>query len=78
MQLKYNIYTQVAQQLQLAKAKLQESTPAFTVIQAVSVPIKSSNFKKIYILILFMILGFATRIVVLALKNKDSLFSYNS
>jgi capsule polysaccharide export protein KpsE/RkpR len=29
MQLKYNIYTQVTEQLQLAKAKVQERTPAF-------------------------------------------------
>ncbi len=78
MQLKYNIYTQVAQQLQLAKAKLQESTPAFTVIQAASVPIKSSNMKKIYILALFVILGCITRLIVLVIKNQKDLLSFNS
>lgn len=33
MQLKYNIYQQVVEQLQLAKAKVQERTPAFTVVE---------------------------------------------
>lgn len=78
MQLKYNIYTQVAQQLQLAKAKLQESTPAFTVIQGASVPIKSCNIKKVYILVLFIILGIIIRLSVLAVLHRKELFTYNN
>lgn len=61
MQLKYNIYTQVAQQLQIAKAKVQERTPAFTVIQSASVPLNKSNMPKSVILFIFMIIGFVTR-----------------
>jgi len=78
MQLKYNIYTQVTQQLQLAKAKLQESTPAFTVIQGASVPVKSCNIKKIYILALFIIMGFIVKMIVLTIQHRKELFKYNN
>ncbi len=77
MQLKYNIYTQVSQQLQVAKAKLQESTPAFTVIQQASVPVEASNMRKIYILFMFMFLGALTRMVVLAIQHRKDIFSFN-
>ena len=61
MQLKYDIYTQVSQQLQLTKAKVQERTPAFTVVQSAMVPIRHSNKPKIMYLLAFMIIGFAIR-----------------
>lgn len=73
MQLKYNIYTQIVQQLQLSKAKVQEKTPVFTVLQSASVPIKHSNKPKILILIQFMLIGFILRLCVLAVKNKDKI-----
>lgn len=57
MQLKYNIYSQMATQLQSAKAKVQERTPAFTVIQKASIPLKASSTPRLYIVILFIILG---------------------
>ena len=46
MQLKYNTYTALNTQLQAAKAKLQEITPAFTVIQCASVPEKPAGPKR--------------------------------
>ena len=58
MQLKYNIYTQVANQLQAAKAKLQESTPAFVVIQTSKMPNEASSTPRMYVIIFFIILGF--------------------
>ena len=69
MQLQYNIYSQVAQQLQMAKAKVQERTPAFTVVQSATVPVKHSNVPKIFILAFFVILGFVIRICILLYKN---------
>lgn len=55
MQLKYNTYTQYSQQLQQAKAKLIEQTPAFTTIQSASVPIKPAGPKRmIFTLIVIM------------------------
>ena len=57
MQLKYNIYTQTVQQLQLAKAKVQEQTPAFSVIQSASVPLKASSTPRMFIVLLYICLG---------------------
>lgn len=57
MQLRYNIYNQAALQLQAAKAKVQEHTPAFTIIQQATIPIEASSFPRNGIVIIFMILG---------------------
>jgi len=73
MQLQYNIYTQVAQQLQMARAKVQERTPAFTVIQSATVPIKHSNTPKVVYLFVFAMLGLIVRFAILLHKNKDVL-----
>lgn len=58
MQLKYNIYTAMSTQMQAAQAKLQEATPAFTVIQSASVPIKPAGPKRMFISLGMMILAF--------------------
>ena len=49
MQLKYNAYTQVYEQLQLSRAKVQERTPAFTIVQSASVPVKHSREMAAYV-----------------------------
>lgn len=74
MQLQYNIYTQLAQQVQMARAKVQERTPAFTVIQAASVPLKHCNKPKVLYLAVFILLGFVCRTATLVWKNKKQLF----
>lgn len=71
MQLKYTIYQQVVEQLQLAKAKVQERTPAFTIVQEASVPIKHSSRPKIVTLIIWMILGFLLRGGILLWRNRQ-------
>jgi uncharacterized protein involved in exopolysaccharide biosynthesis len=58
MQLKYNVYTAMNTQMQAAQAKLQEATPAFTVIQSASVPIKPAGPKRVLISIGMMIFAF--------------------
>lgn len=73
MQMQYNIYTQVAQQLQMAKAKLQERTPAFTVVQSAFVPVRHSNTPKIFILFIFLLLGVALRTILLLVKHHKSI-----
>ena len=57
MQLRYNIYNQIAQQLQLAKAKVQEQTPVFSVIQGASIPIKASSLPRSFIVLLYIFCG---------------------
>jgi hypothetical protein len=58
MQAKYNIYTAMNTQMQAAKAKLQEATPAFTVIESASVPVKPAGPKRVIISIFITILAF--------------------
>ena len=72
MQLKYTIYQQVVEQLQLAKAKVQERTPAFTIVQEATVPVKHSSRPKIVTLIIWMILGFLLRSGILLWRNRRS------
>ena len=71
MQLKYNIYQTVVEQLQLAHAKVQERTPAFTVMQNAAIPTKHSDRPKIITLAIWMILGFLVRLSVDLWKNKE-------
>ena len=77
MQLKYNIYTQVVEQLQMAKAKVQERTPAFTTLQNATVPVKHSNMPKIIILMIFVFLAFIIRLSLLVKKNFNTIFVFN-
>lgn len=51
MNLAFNIYNQTAQQLQTARAKVQESTPVYAVVQPASVPLKASKPSKLLILV---------------------------
>ena len=46
MQLKYNTYTTLMAQYQMAKSKVQERTPAFTLVQGAAVPIKPAGPKR--------------------------------
>ena len=57
MNLAYNVYNQVAQQLQMAKAKVQEITPVYTVVQPAVVPLRASKPSKAMILVGFVFLA---------------------
>lgn len=57
MSLAYNVYNQVAQQLQMAKVKVQEITPVYTVVQPATVPLRPAKPNKIMILIGFVFLA---------------------
>ena len=74
MEMAQNIYTTISEQLELAKAKVQEKTPAFTTIQSASVPVKHSNTPKVVILLLFAVLAIAVRLTILIYKNIDKFF----
>lgn len=52
MQLKYNTYTAFNTQYQAAIAKVQERTPAFTVLQGAAVPLKPSGPKRVAFVVL--------------------------
>lgn len=56
--LAFNLYNQTSQQLQSAKAKVQESTPVYAVVNPATVPIKPSSPRKLMILMGFTFLAF--------------------
>lgn len=58
MNLQYQAYSQVAAQLRLAEAKVQEDTPAFTTLQPATVPVKKTGPKRARICLLFLFLAF--------------------
>lgn len=71
MQLKYNMYNQIAQQLQAVQAKVQERTPAFSTIQEASVPLKASSTPRSFIVLIYAFLGiFCDVLWVLFIKDK--------
>jgi uncharacterized protein involved in exopolysaccharide biosynthesis len=58
MQLQYNAYSQLAAQLQVSEAKVQEETPAFTTIQRATVPIRPAGPGRGKIVFIFLFLAF--------------------
>lgn len=56
--LAFNLYNQTSQQLQNAKAKVQESTPVYAVVNPATVPSRPSAPRKVMILIGFTFLAF--------------------
>ena len=70
-ELKYQIYQQVVEQLQIAKSILQEKTPAFTVLQNSTVPSLPSSRSRKATVAIWIILGIALRCTMLAWKNRE-------
>jgi len=56
MQLKYQTYQAMSTQLEAAKAKVQECTPAFTVLQGASVPVKPAHPKRMLFVLGMLVL----------------------
>lgn len=63
MQLKLNTYTAINTQLQAAAAKVQERTPAFTILKGASVPIKPAGPKRMLFVLGMMFLTFCMTIL---------------
>ena len=58
MQLKYNTYTTLNNQLQAAKAKVQERTPVFTMLKGATIPIRPSAPKRMLFVLEMLVLSF--------------------
>lgn len=57
MNLAFQVYSQVAQQLQVARAKIQEEKPVFAVVEPATVPLKASNSRKMVVIgVVFLVL----------------------
>jgi uncharacterized protein involved in exopolysaccharide biosynthesis len=53
----FNIYTELAKQLEQAKLQVSKDTPIFSIIQPVTIPIEKSAPKRPLIVIIFLFLG---------------------
>lgn len=75
MNLKSNFYNQTVSQVENATMKVQESTPAFTVIQSAIVPIKASSTPRSIMVLIFMLLGvLADAVWVLYIRGNVTFF----
>lgn len=63
MQLKFNTYTAMNTQYEAAKAKVQERTPAFTIVQGASIPVKPAGPKRMLFVIAVIFLTFTVTLV---------------
>lgn len=63
MALQYQTYSQVSTQLQLAEAKVQEVTPAFTLLQPATVPVRKAGPKRAMICLAFLFLAFIVTVL---------------
>jgi len=71
MQLQFNNYNAVAQQLQMAEAKVQEDTPAFTTLQSATVPVKKAGPGRAKMVLVFLFLAFlGTTVYILNKENQ--------
>lgn len=70
--LAYTIYNQVSQQMSLAKAKVEEVTPVYTIIQPVTLPLSASKPRRALIIAVCILLG-GTGGIGWALFGKDVL-----
>ena len=71
MQLQFNNYNAVARQLQAAEAKVQEDTPAFTLLQSATVPVKKSGPARSKMVLIFLFLAFLATTVYILHKEKQ-------
>lgn len=69
MNLKYQAYSTLALQLQAAEAKIQENTPAFTVIRSATLPQKPAGPKRMMVALIMTMLSFVILTVVVLLKK---------
>lgn len=70
MSLAYQVYSQVANQLQVARAKVQEEKPVFAVVEPAVVPLKASGLGlKVYVLLFVFLFVFGTISWILMGRN---------
>lgn len=71
MQLQFNAYSALAQQLQAAEAKVQEDTPAFTTLQSATVPVVKAGPSRGKLVLIFLFLAFlVTTVYILHKENQ--------
>ncbi|MBQ9356307.1 MAG: chain-length determining protein [Prevotella sp.] len=71
MQLKYNAYTTFSAQLQNAQARVQECTPAFTLLQGASIPNRPAGPKRVVFAVAMAIVAF---LIISLYEIRDIIF----
>lgn len=74
MQLKFDTYTSLNRQLQAAKAKVQERTPAFTVLKGAAVPLKPAGPKRMIFVFVMIVLATIASVIWIIRKNIGEIF----
>ena len=72
MQLKYNIYSMLTTQLQAARAKVQERTPAFTTLQSPQVPLRAAGPKRTIFVVFLTFIAFIVSSAYILIKEHKS------
>ena len=68
-ELKTTLYSQWAQQLQLARAKVQEKTPVFVTLKPAAISVRASSMGRAMMLILYTFVGFIFSVAYILLKE---------
>lgn len=71
--LSYNLYSELAKQLEEAKIKVHRETPIFKVLEPAQIPVKKSEPKRSVMVIGFAFLGLILSIFYVLIKNYKSL-----
>lgn len=71
MQMAFTAYNSLAQQRILAESKLQERTPAFTVLQNASVPVKHAGPKRMFNVAALTILVFIITSINILVRTRE-------
>ncbi len=69
MQLKFNMYSTLSARYQAALAKVQERTPAFTILQGASVPVKPAGPKRMIFVLVVMFFTFVGTSIYIVQKK---------
>jgi hypothetical protein len=75
MQLKFNNYTTLNNQLQMARAKVQERTPAFTILQGASVPERPAGPKRMIFVFVMLLLSSICFVLIILRKDFAKIFA---
>lgn len=68
--LAFNVYNQIAQQLEVSRAKVAESTPVCVVMQPAIIPIKASSPQKMMMGLLYVFLAFFGTVTWIIVKDR--------
>ena len=75
--LSYNVYLELAKQLESQKIQVKEDTPIFTIIEPVSIPLQKSKPNSTMILAVWSFLGIIIGVVIIFVRDFVSNFKKN-